>query len=120
MTSDEMLARLGLRARMTPRDFLWPALGVFGAGFLVGAGVTLMFAPQLRQRLRQRLRRRAFEVEQAATEVGEESTTRGETPAVSDLERLSRDELYERARSLNVETQPNMSKSDLVHAIAGS
>ena len=119
-TTDDVLARLGLRARISPRDYLLPALGIFGVGFLAGAGVTLAFAPQLRHRLRRRLRHRAFEVEKAESAVEVQKVEAGEGSVVGDLEQLSRDELYERARRMNVETHPNMSKSDLVHAIAGS
>lgn len=111
-TADDVLAKLGLQARLSPRDYLLPALGIFGLGLFVGSGMTLMLAPQARQRLRQRFERGAFKVKQA---VGAEGSS-----IVGDLEQLSREDLYERARTMNIETHPNMSKSDLVHAIAGS
>lgn len=126
-TADDVLAKLGLQARMTPRDYIFPALGIFGLGLVVGAGVTVMLSPQVRQRVRQRFERGTFKVKQA---VGSEGSGMGSrmgsrsSPSQGlesrDLEDLSRDELYERAQSMNIETHANMSKSDLIHAIAGS
>lgn len=123
-TADDVLAKLGLQARMTPRDYIFPALGIFGLGLVVGAGVTVMLSPQVRQRVRQRFERGTFKVKQA---VGSEGSGMGGSRSSQsqglesrDLEDLSRDELYERAQSMNIETHANMSKSDLIHAIAGS
>jgi hypothetical protein len=68
--SDSALSALGLERRRSSADFLLPALGLFGLGVIVGAGVGLMLAPKRGVELRgdmrrglnqvgQRLRRRA-------------------------------------------------------------
>lgn len=75
--SDSALSALGLERRRGSADFLVPALGLFGLGLVVGAGLGLMLAPKrgvelrgdVRQRLNQvgqRLRRRANGVAESA------------------------------------------------------
>jgi hypothetical protein len=74
--SDSALSALGLERRRHSADFLLPALGFFGLGLVVGAGVGLMLAPKRGIELRgdvrrginqvgQRLRRRANGVAEA-------------------------------------------------------
>jgi gas vesicle protein len=57
---DRMLSRVGLERRSRAGDFLWPALGVFSAGVVVGGALGLLLAPssgtELRQRIGQRVR----------------------------------------------------------------
>jgi hypothetical protein len=68
--SDSALTALGLERRRQTADFILPALGLFGLGIVVGAGIGLMLAPKRGIELRgdvrrglnqvgQRLRRRA-------------------------------------------------------------
>ena len=68
--SDSALSALGLERRRQSAEFILPALGLFGLGLVVGAGVGLMLAPKRGVELRgdvrrglnqvgQRLRRRA-------------------------------------------------------------
>jgi len=57
---DEILGLLGLEKKPSPGATLASALGTFGVGLLVGAGIALILAPksgpELRQELRDRLR----------------------------------------------------------------
>jgi hypothetical protein len=59
LEKDDLLKLFGVEERRTPVDYLLPALGLFGAGIVVGAGLGLLFAPkpglQLREDLRSRL-----------------------------------------------------------------
>ena len=61
LDKDELLGLLGLERKSSPGAGLAGALGTFGVGLLVGAGIALILAPkpghELRQELRDRLRR---------------------------------------------------------------
>ena len=62
---DALLHQLGLqRARETSMlsDTVLPALAIFGAGLLVGAGIALMATPKTGRELRDDLSRRAGEI----------------------------------------------------------
>jgi hypothetical protein len=65
ITTDDVLAALGLQSRRTVGDYMLPALGIFGVGLLVGAGIGLLFAPKpgadLRHQIGSRIRRRRDE-----------------------------------------------------------
>ena len=50
--SDAALAAVGLQPRRTATDYILPAVGLFGVGLLVGAGLGLMFAPKRGSELR--------------------------------------------------------------------
>ena len=67
ITTDDVLSALGLQTRRSVGDYILPALGIFGVGLLVGAGIGLLFAPktggELRQQIGARIRRRRSEVE---------------------------------------------------------
>lgn len=105
MTSEEILARLGLQTKTTPVDYLVPALGIFGAGMLVGAGVALMVAPKAGSELRGDLGRVA-------------SRFRNRVNArLDDVTELTRDELYTQAQELNIQGRSEMSKSELLEAV---
>lgn len=81
---DSALSALGLERQRSSVDFLMPALGFFGLGLVVGAGLGLMLAPKRGVELRgdvrrginqvgQRLRRRANGVaENADLESGDD------------------------------------------------
>jgi hypothetical protein len=61
----DVLRSLGLAPRM--RDYIWPALGLFTTGVLLGAGAALLLAPKsgakLRAEIRDELRSRVDEIE---------------------------------------------------------
>lgn len=78
--NDEILGLLGLEKKPSPGAALATALGTFGVGLLVGAGIALILAPkpgrELRQELRDRLRRPPDEVkEDAAMNGGAKAAT---------------------------------------------
>ena len=113
MTTDDVLARMGLQARKTTFDYLFPALGVFGAGIFVGAGVALLLAPKSGSELRHELGRTAGSIRQRVMP-GKRRNGNG------DLTRLSRDELYDRAKEMDIPGRAEMSKSELIEAIQSS
>jgi len=45
LTRDDVLGAIGLQTRRGAVDLILPALGVFGTGLLLGAGLGLLFAP---------------------------------------------------------------------------
>ena len=82
LDKDELLGLLGLERKSSPAAGLAAALGTFGVGLLVGAGIALALAPkpghELRRELRDRLRRGPGEgdiKEQAATAGGAHAAT---------------------------------------------
>ncbi len=81
LDKDEILSLLGLEKKPSPGVGLAAALGTFGVGLLVGAGIALILAPkpghELRQEIRDRLRR-------GPNEVKEETTTTGGAKAAND------------------------------------
>jgi hypothetical protein len=58
MDRDDLLELVGLQTRREPTDWLLPALGIFGAGLVVGAGLGLLLAPKAGRELREDLRHR--------------------------------------------------------------
>jgi len=54
-----VLDALGLESKPATTDFILPALGIFGAGLIVGAIVGLMVAPKPGEELRQDIRTKA-------------------------------------------------------------
>jgi hypothetical protein len=46
----DILRALGLTPRM--RDYIWPAIGLFSTGALIGAGAALLLAPKSGAKLR--------------------------------------------------------------------
>lgn len=69
MDRDDILRVIGLETRRTATDYVLPALGLFGAGILVGAGLGLIFAPKSGREIRGQLTDRMTEMrERAAAE----------------------------------------------------
>ena len=62
LSKEELLATLGLQPRRTTMDYLLPALGLFGAGLLIGASVGVLFAPKSGEQLRSDLGQRVREM----------------------------------------------------------
>lgn len=67
-SADDILSAMGLQTRRTSTDYLMPALGIFGVGVLVGAGIGLLFAPKSGSEIRSQIgtmaRRRKEEAEE--------------------------------------------------------
>lgn len=59
LSTDDVLAALGLERRRTPFDVMLPAAGMFVAGLMVGAGVALLVAPKSGRETRRELKGRA-------------------------------------------------------------
>jgi gas vesicle protein len=59
---DQALAAFGLQTRRTAMDFLFPAIGLFGLGLVVGAGMGLIMAPKPGRELRGDIGRRVGDV----------------------------------------------------------
>ena len=59
MNREDILNSLGLQSIPERGDNVLPALAIFGAGILVGAGLGLLFAPKPGRELRDDLRRNA-------------------------------------------------------------
>jgi uncharacterized membrane protein len=128
-TADDVLAKLGLQTRMGTRDYIWPALGVFGMGMLVGAGIVVLANPRMRDQVRDRLRRvpeRMREMRDEAKEKLEDardqikervSNVAGGNGKSEDFQTMSRDQLLERAKSMNLQTRANMTKQELIDAM---
>lgn len=55
---ERLLGEIGLEKRRTAGDYLWPALGVFAAGAVVGGLLGLLFAPSSGRELRSRIDRK--------------------------------------------------------------
>lgn len=110
MTTDDVLARLGLQTRMTTTDYIIPALGLFGAGLVVGAGIGLLFAPRPGHEMRAEIGRRAGNMRMPFR--------RGRMRGGS-LEQMSREQLYEIAKEHEIEGRGSMSREELIDAVAG-
>lgn len=54
MSRMDLLRSIGLAPRFT--DYLLPALGIFAAGAIIGAGTALMLAPRSGEKLRKQIR----------------------------------------------------------------
>jgi hypothetical protein len=66
MSRMDVLRSIGLAPRVT--DYILPALGIFAAGAVLGAGTALMLAPRsgekLRKQIREEMRSKLGELEQ--------------------------------------------------------
>lgn len=136
-TADDVLAKLGLQTRMTARDYVFPALGLFGLGMLVGAGIVAISVPTVREQLKTGIRRAGSKVrdmgeqarekmemardkmEDAAGQIKERVTGGNgrSQQGGDDFQSMTREQLLERAKSMNVQTRANMSKNELIDAL---
>ena len=69
MDRDDILRVIGLETRRSTADYILPALGLFGAGIVVGAGLGLLFAPKSGREIRDEIRglnERVAQVRQSA------------------------------------------------------
>lgn len=111
MRTDDVLSRMGLQARMTPVDYLLPALGIFGAGLVVGAGLGMLFSPRRGSEMRESIARRA---RSARRRIGEEVEARRS----GDLESMSHEALYELASEHDIEGRASMNRQQLIAALS--
>ena len=141
-TADDVLAKLGLQTRTTARDYVFPALGIFGLGMLIGAGIVAVSVPTVREQLRTGMRRAGSKMrdmgeqarekmemarekmEDAAEQIKERVTggngrsQQGQGQGQGeDFQSMTREQLFERAKSMNVQTRANMSKNEIIDAL---
>ena len=109
LTGNDVLDKLGLQPRMTAADYMLPALGVFGAGALMGAGLALMLTPKSGRELRS-------DITDAAGRIKRRVISRGKSSGV-ELGEMTREELYSRAQELDIEGRSDMSKAELLTAV---
>jgi gas vesicle protein len=62
LSSDDLLAALGLERRRSAVEVVLPAVSYFAAGALVGAGLSLLFAPKVGKEFRHELGHKAREL----------------------------------------------------------
>ncbi len=61
LSSEDILAALGLQRKQSPLDALFPAIGIFAAGLAVGTGVALLLAPKSGREMRREIKGKATE-----------------------------------------------------------
>lgn len=69
LTLASTLAVLGLERRRSTAAQILPAIGAFGAGIAVGAGLGILFAPKPGVRIREDLSRRASGLAEEAKQI---------------------------------------------------
>jgi len=52
MNKDDLLRALGLETRKSGASYILPAIGIFGAALIIGAGIGMMLAPKSGRELR--------------------------------------------------------------------
>jgi hypothetical protein len=81
LDKDDILDMLGLETKSSTGAWLAGALGTFGVGLLVGAGIGLMLAPkpgrELREDIRERLRRAPEDLNQSLGSMGRDQSAPG-------------------------------------------
>jgi len=81
LDKDDILDMLGLETKSSTGAWLAGALGTFGVGLLVGAGIGLMLAPkpgrELREDIRERLRRAPEDINQLPGAMGRDQSIPG-------------------------------------------
>jgi hypothetical protein len=75
ISKDEILKAIGLQTRQDFTDYMIPALGLFSAGMLVGAGLGVLFAPkagsEFRRDLSERMPARGLSKDQSQSDEGQ-------------------------------------------------
>jgi hypothetical protein len=78
LDKDDILEMMGLQSKTSTGAWMAGALGTFGVGLLVGAGIGLMLAPkagrELREDLRDRFRRVPSDADDAISALGRETS----------------------------------------------
>jgi hypothetical protein len=62
LSSEDILAALGLQRKRSVLDVILPAAGVFAAGIVVGTGVALLLAPKSGREMRRDIKGKATEL----------------------------------------------------------
>ena len=62
LSGDDVLGYMNLERRRSTLERILPSLGSFGAGFIMGAGAGMLFAPRSGAELRHRITQRASDV----------------------------------------------------------
>jgi hypothetical protein len=62
LSSEDILAALGLQRKRSALDVILPAAGVFAAGIVVGTGVALLLAPKSGREMRRNIKGKATEL----------------------------------------------------------
>lgn len=79
---DDILAAFGLETRKQVYDYMLPALGIFGAGLLVGASLGLLLAPKPGKELRADIKSKVLRKKQQDTAESLEELETGMPPAL--------------------------------------
>ncbi len=74
ISRDELIQQLGLDRQYAGGDLILPALGIFGAGLLVGAGLGLLLAPKSGNELRGDIRQGASQIKDRTNHLIEDTT----------------------------------------------
>ena len=83
---DQALAAFGLQTRRTAMDFLFPAIGLFGLGLVVGAGMGLIMAPKPGRELRGDIGRRVGDMAARLKHARKNGESRLESTEFSEVE----------------------------------
>jgi hypothetical protein len=75
LDKNDILGALGLQTKGNVIDTVIPALGVFGAGLLIGTALGMLVAPKTGKAMRKQIGRRANEVYDRAAEAVDEIRT---------------------------------------------
>ena len=93
LSRDQLVNHLGLNRQYSGTEIIVPALAIFGAGVLVGAGLGLLFAPKSGQELRHDITDGMSDLKQRGTHLIEDAKHNieaklrlGGTPAPSTAE----------------------------------
>lgn len=125
MNTNDILHQFGLQTRKSAKDYLAPALGILGAGAAVGAGLSLLLAPKSGKELRGDIKERAVNLKDRAVSLKDSATTLKDRVADRlaggpNLVEMTREELYEEARELDVHGRSDMTKQELLEAVQSS
>jgi hypothetical protein len=78
LSRDQMAEALGLHRQHTTGDMIVPAMAIFGAGLLVGAGLGLLLAPKSGAELRQEISDGVGDLKGKGTDLLEETRAKVE------------------------------------------
>ncbi len=115
INTNDILRQFGLQTRKSVKDYVAPALGILGAGAAVGAGLSLLLAPKSGRELRGDIRDKAIGIRDGATRLKDRVADRlSRSPDLADM---SREQLYEEARELEIAGRSDMTKQELLDAV---